>query len=79
MGVDGLGWGTAVALDRVWVASFNGAIAVHDFQGRPIAKESDIPVTGKTGQLMGVSVAANNDVWIADSSRNQLLYSPTAG
>jgi len=24
MGVDGIGWGTAVALDKVWVASFNG-------------------------------------------------------
>ena len=44
MGVDGIGWGTAVALDKVWVASFNGAIGVHDFQGRPIGKESDIPV-----------------------------------
>jgi hypothetical protein len=28
MGVDGIGWGTAVALDKVWVASFNGAIGV---------------------------------------------------
>ena len=76
MGVDGVGWGTAVALDKVWVASFNGAIGVHDFQGRPIAKESDIPVAGKTGQLMGIGVAANNDVWIADGSKNQLLYFP---
>ncbi len=76
MGVDGIGWGTAVALDKVWVASFNGAIGVHDFQGRPIGKESDIPFAGKTGGLMGVSVAANNDVWIADGTKNQLLYFP---
>ena len=76
MGVDGIGWGTAVALDKVWVASFNGAIGVHDFQGRTIGKESDIPFAGKTGGLMGVSVAANNDVWIADGTKNQLLYFP---
>jgi hypothetical protein len=76
MGVDGIGWGTAVALDKVWVASFNGAIGVHDFQGRAIGKESDIPFAGKTGGLMGVSVAANNDVWIADGTKNQLLYFP---
>jgi hypothetical protein len=76
MGVDGVGWGTAVALDKVWVAGFNGAIGVHDFQGRPIGKESDIPFAGKTGGLMGVSVAANNDVWIADGTKNQLLYFP---
>ena len=24
MGVDGIGWGTGVALDKVWVTSFNG-------------------------------------------------------
>ncbi len=76
MGVDGIGWGTAVALDKVWVASFNGKIGVHDFQGRTIAKESDIPFAGKTGGLMGVSVAANGDVWIADGTKNQLLYFP---
>jgi hypothetical protein len=76
MGVDGIGWGTAVALDKVWLAGFNGAIGVHDFQGRTIGKESDIPFAGKTGGLMGVSVAANNDVWIADGTKNQLLYFP---
>jgi hypothetical protein len=77
MGVDGIGWGTAVALDKVWVAGFNGAIGVHDFQGRPIGKESDIPFAGKNGGLMGVAVAANGDVWIADGTKNQLLYFPS--
>jgi hypothetical protein len=76
MGVDGIGWGTAVTLDKVWVASFNGAIGVHDFQGRPIGNESDIPFAGKTGGLMGIGVAANGDVWIADGTKNQLLYFP---
>jgi hypothetical protein len=76
MGVDGIGWGTAVALDKVWVASFNGAIGVHDFQGYPIGKESDIPFAGKTGGLMGVTVAPNGDVWIADGTKNQLLLFP---
>jgi hypothetical protein len=76
MGVDGIGWGTAVALDKVWVASFNGAVGVHDFQGQPIGRETDIPFAGKTGGLMGVSVAANGDVWIADGTKNQLLYFP---
>ena len=76
MGVDGIGWGTAVALDKVWVAGFNGAIGVHDFQGNTIGKETDIPFAGKNGGLMGVSVAANGDVWIADGTKNQLLYFP---
>jgi hypothetical protein len=38
-----------VTLDNVWVGGFNGAIGVHDFQGRPVAKESDIPASPAMG------------------------------
>jgi hypothetical protein len=76
MGVDGIGWGTGVTLDRVWVSSFNGKIGVMDFNGKPIAEESDFPFKEKLLGLMGIGVAANGDVWIADGSDNQLLYFP---
>jgi hypothetical protein len=36
MGVDSIGWGTGVALDKVWVTGLNGTIGVMDFDGRPI-------------------------------------------
>jgi hypothetical protein len=76
MGVDGIGWGTGVALDKVWVTSFNGAIGVMDFNGNPIGKESDFPTAGKNGGLQGVGIAQNGDVWIADAVKDQLLYFP---
>ncbi len=76
MGVDGIGWGTGVALDKVWVTSFNGAIGVMDFNGHPLAKESDFPMAGKVGGLQGVGIAPNGDVWIADAVKDQLLYFP---
>src|SRR5271155_498873 len=76
MGVDGIGWGTGVALDKVWVTSFNGAIGVMDFNGNPIGKESDFPTAGKNGGLQGVGIAPNGDVWIADAVKDQLLYFP---
>src|SRR5215813_11014745 len=76
MGVDGIGWGTGVTVDNVWVGGFNGAIGVHDFQGRPVAEESDIPVAGKLGNLMGIGVGRNGDVWIADGTKDQLVYFP---
>ena len=76
MGVDGIGWGTAVAPDKVWVASFNGKIGVMDFKGNPIGQESDFPTAGKNGGLQGVGIAANGDVWIADAVKDQLLYFP---
>lgn len=74
MGIDGVGWGTAVTLDKVWTTSFDGKILVMDFDGRPVGKESDFPFKEKLLGLMGIGVAANGDVWIADGSDNQLLY-----
>jgi hypothetical protein len=76
MGVDGVGWGTGVTLDKVWVASFTGAIGVFDFQGRPIGAESDFPFKEKLSNLMGIGIAANGDVWVAESPDNELLFFP---
>jgi hypothetical protein len=76
MGIDGVGWGTAVTRDRVWTTSFNGKILVLDFEGKPVAKESDFPFKEKLVGLMGVGVAANGDVWITDGVQNKLLFFP---
>ena len=76
MGIDGVGWGTAVTKDRVWISSFNGKILVMDFNGKPVASESDFPFKEKFLGLMGIGVATNGDVWIADGSNNQLLHFP---
>ena len=76
MGIDGVGWGTAVTKDRVWATSFNGKLLVMDFDGNPVATEKDLPFKEKFLGLMGVGVAANGDVWIADGSDNQLLFFP---
>jgi hypothetical protein len=76
MGIDGVGWGTAVAKDRVWISGFNGKILVMDFGGKPVATENDFPFKEKFLGLMGICVAPNGDVWIADGSNNQLLFFP---
>ena len=76
MGLDGVGWGTGVTLDKVWVGGLNGTILVMDFNGNPIGTEKDFPMAGKLGGLMGIGVAANGDVWIADGTKNDLLYFP---
>ena len=76
MGIDGVGWGTAVTKDRVWISSFNGKILVMDFNGNPVASENDFPFKEKFLGLMGIGVSASGDVWIADGSNNQLLFFP---
>lgn len=76
MGLDGVGWGTAVTNTNVWASSFNGKILVTDFNGNPVGTEADFPFKEKFLGLMGIGVAANGDVWIADGSDNQLLFFP---
>jgi len=46
------------------------------FNGKPVATESDIPFKEKLLGLMGIGVAPNGDVWIADGSDDQLLFFP---
>jgi hypothetical protein len=75
-GINGIGWGTAVTKDNVWASSFNGKILVMDLQGHPVASEQDFPFGGKTSGLMGIGVAANGDVWVAENEGDQLLYFP---
>lgn len=76
MGLDGVGWGTAVTREHVWASSFDGKILVMDFNGRPIAKEDDFPFKEQLFGLMGVGVSATGDVWVADGAGDQLLYFP---
>jgi hypothetical protein len=76
MGLDGVGWGTAVTDDRVWISGFNGKILVMDLDGHPVGKESDLPITKGLFGLMGVGVAPNGDIWICDGPGNQMLYFP---
>ena len=76
MGINGVGWGTAVTKDRVWISSFNGKILVMDFDGKPVATENDFPFKEKLLGLMGIGVSTSGDVWIADGSDNQLLFFP---
>ena len=77
MGIDGVGWGTAVTKDRVWISSFNGKILVMDFDGKPVATENDFPFKEKFLGLMGIGVADNRRcVDCRDGSDNQLLFFP---
>ena len=76
MGVDGIGWGTGVTRDKVWVTSFNGKIGVMDFEGHALGNEGDFPFKDRIFGLQGVGISATGDVWIADGSGDQLLHFP---
>jgi hypothetical protein len=76
MGLDGVGWGTGASLDRVWIGGLNGTILLMDLDRKPVGKESDFPMAGKLGGVMGSGIAENGDVWMADGTRNHLLVFP---
>jgi hypothetical protein len=76
MGIDGVGWGTGVSEKAVWLSSFNSTIGVFDFEGQPLGPAEGITFDGQLGQGQGVGVAQNGDVWIADSTKDQIAHFP---
>ena len=55
-GLDGIGWGTTVSSDKVWVSSFNSKIGVLDLDGNALGPAS---VQGKNGALQGLATSPN--------------------
>ena len=72
-GLDGIGWGTTVSDDKVWVSSFNGVVGVFDLDGNALGPAK---VKGKKGALQGLATAPNGDVWVCDNQLNQLIRFP---
>jgi streptogramin lyase len=72
-GLDGIGWGTTVSEDKVWVSSFNGVVGVFDLDGNVLGPAI---VSGGNGALQGLATAPNGDVWICDNQNNQMLRFP---
>ena len=72
-GLDGIGWGTTVSSDKVWVSSFNAKIGVLDLDGNALGPAK---VKGKNGALQGLATSPNGDVWICDNQMNQMIRFP---
>ncbi|SIO40551.1 NHL repeat-containing protein [Halodesulfovibrio marinisediminis] len=72
-GLDGVGWGTTVSNDKVWISTFNKKVGVFDLDGKPLGPAK---VDGKVGMLQGLATSPNGDVWICDNQLNQMLKFP---
>jgi len=59
MGIDGVGWGTAVTRDKVWTTSFQREDSRDGFSMVVPLVESDFSFNRKNSLLMGIGVAAN--------------------
>ncbi|WP_340108680.1 hypothetical protein [Pikeienuella sp. HZG-20] len=78
-GVDSAGWGVAISADdKVWVTSLIGStISVFDRKtGKPLSPEAGYNFGGKLGQMQGVIVTPNGDVWALDNGHDQIVHLP---
>jgi sugar lactone lactonase YvrE len=78
-GIDSPGWGIAFSADdKVWVTNLIGrTISVLDRKtGKPLSPETGYNFDGKLGQMQGVLVAPNGDVWTVDNENNQIVHLP---
>jgi len=78
-GIDSPGWGIAFSADdKVWVTNLIGrTISVLDRKtGKALSPEGGYNFDGKLGQMQGVLVAPNGDVWAVDNEKNQIVHIP---
>jgi len=78
-GIDSPGWGIAFSADdKVWVTNLIGrTISVLDRKtGKPLSPETGYNFDGKLGQMQGILVAPNGDVWTVDNENNQVVHLP---
>jgi hypothetical protein len=78
-GIFGPGFGTAIdQAGRVWVSNNQpgASVSVFDKNGQPLSPPDGFNFNHQLGALQGVAVAQNGDVWIVDSTKNQLILFP---
>ncbi|MDF7800318.1 hypothetical protein P4C99_12645 [Pontiellaceae bacterium B1224] len=78
-GLDSPGWGIAFSKDdKVWLSNLIGrTISVLDRKtGKPLSPEGGYNFDGKLGQMQGILVAPNGDVWTVDNENNQIVHIP---
>jgi streptogramin lyase len=78
-GLDSPGWGIALSADdKVWATNLLGStISVLDRKtGKPLSPEGGYDFDGKLGQMQGVLVAPNGDIWTVDNGHNQIVHIP---
>jgi hypothetical protein len=77
-GIDNPGFGIAVTDDKVWASSLDGrTISAHDRKtGQPLSPETGYNFGGQLGQMQGIIVTPNGDVWALDNEKSQIVYLP---
>jgi streptogramin lyase len=79
-GLLGVGFGLAIdAKDHVWPDTYAGrAVTQFDPSGKPLSPPDGYNFDGQLGEMQGIIVAPNGDIWALDQGKSQLLHLPGA-
>jgi hypothetical protein len=77
-GLEGIGFGMALDTnDNVWAGTYGTqTIVKFDKTGKPLSPPEGWNFNGQLGQMQGVIVAPNGDVWALDVANSQIVYMP---
>ena len=77
-GLHGVGFGMAVdAQDNVWVDGYASQnITKFDNGGKPLSPPDGWTLNGQLGEMQGIIVTAEGDIWAVDQGKNQLIHLP---
>ena len=78
-GLDSPGWGIAISRDdKVWATNLIGrTISVLDRKtGEPLSPETGYDLGGKLGQMQGIILTPDGDVWTVDNENDQIVHLP---
>ena len=73
-GIDNPGFGIAISADdKVWATSLDGrTISAFDRKtGKPLSPETGYNFGGQLGQMQGIIITPNGDVWALDNEKTR--------
>jgi len=77
-GLEGIGYGMALdSNDNVWAGTYGTqTIVKFDKTGKPLSPSDGWNFNGQLGQMQGVIVTPNGDVWALDVANSQVVFMP---
>ena len=77
-GLSGVGFGLAIdAQDNIWPSGYASQnITRFDSAGKPLSPPDGWTFNGQLGEMQGIIVARNGDIWAVDQGKSQIVHLP---
>ena len=77
-GLSGVGFGLAIdAQDTIWPSGYASQnITRFDNAGKPLSPPDGWTFNGRLGEMQGIIVAGNGDIWAVDQGKSQIVHLP---